>query len=463
MNNELISVKKYNKSLDYLENLEQFCLKCAFVDYYGILGIWNKIPDKIKVEILPTLIKDFSLYKNESEANAQNVDFIGNIWLNTPLKVQKKSIKSVILSLIESEDNKKMAEMQNLDALLFATTHKSLISNSITKILDEIGFLDLINEDEVCKKLYSYLPKTMNYSFFNILKINQKKAIIKLDKSGAEKLLNKLSNHVPVILEIENASELSNEEINKFLNNGVNIKYVNLKNSVNNNELPYNLKTYMACRKKIDDIIKNVGYTVNQKELFVKITKEISKIHYSSIIEEIAQNGELSHFDLNNKYKYNHMYDSCSNLEGLITGKAICGGYVEIMNNIMSCCGIKCIGIVGDESLKINHIWNQINLDGEWYNADVTYDAENIEKQNVAYWLLKSDKDFITDIDGKSVYRWHSPSQDLNDEIHSCPKSVPYSEINFYLNNSSFGSSDEQIKNHSTIKDKLQPKEKGER
>jgi len=53
--------------------------------------------------------------------------------------------------------------------------------------------------------------------------------------------------------------------------------------------------------------------------------------------------------------------------------------------------------------------------------------------------------------------------KDLNDEIHSCPKSVPYSEINFYLNNSSFGSSDEQIKNHSTIKDKLQPKEKGER
>lgn len=89
MNNELISVKKYNKSLDYLKKFEQFCLKGAFVDYYSILRIWNKIPEKIKVEILPTLIKDFSLYKNESEANAQNVDFIGNIWLNTPLKVQK--------------------------------------------------------------------------------------------------------------------------------------------------------------------------------------------------------------------------------------------------------------------------------------------------------------------------------------------------------------------------------------
>ena len=62
MNNELISVKKYNKSLDYLKKIEQFCLKGAFVDYYSILRIWNKIPEKIKVEILPTLIKDFSLY-----------------------------------------------------------------------------------------------------------------------------------------------------------------------------------------------------------------------------------------------------------------------------------------------------------------------------------------------------------------------------------------------------------------
>lgn len=454
MNDNMKSLKYPKKSSEYLRKIEYST---------NYLQTWQKIPDKYKLDLLPTLIKNYAFYDSESETNNQISEFIGNIWGSTPSKVQKKSFKAVIPCFIEDDGNNKMAEMENLDILLFTTINKSIISNSMAQILNYIKSLGIINEDEVFRRLYSYLPKTTNYNFFNILKINQRKSIIKLDKNGAKKLSNKLSNKVPIILEIKNASELSNNEITEFLNNGVNLQYIHLKEETNALAVPYDLKTYMECRKKIDEIIKNIGYTVNQKELFVKVLKEISKIHYSSIIEEIAQNGELSHFDLSNKYKYNHMYDSCSNLEGLITGKAICGGYVEIMNNIMSCCGIKCIGIVGDESLKINHIWNQINLDGEWYNADVTYDAENIEKQNVAYWLLKSDKDFITDIDGKSVYRWHSPSQDLNDEIHSCPKSVPYSEINFYLNNSSFGSSDEQIKNHSTIKDKLQPKEKGER
>lgn len=43
-----------------------------------------------------------------------------------------------------------------------------------------------------------------------------------------------------------------------------------------------------------------------------------------------------------------------------------------------------------------------MKLDGVWYNADITYDAGNIKNKKMAYWLLRSDKDFLTDIDGKS-------------------------------------------------------------
>jgi len=442
--NDNMKLKYPKKSSEYLRKIEYS------TDY---LQTWQKIPDKYKLDLLPTLIKKYAFYGSESETNTKSSEFIGNIWGSTPSKVQKKSFKAVIPCFIEDDGNNKMAEMENLDILLFATINKSIISNSMEQILNYIKSLGIINEDEVYRKLYSYLPKTTNYNFLNILKINQRKSIIKLDKNGAKKLSNKLSNKVPIILEIKNASELSNNEITEFLNNGVNLQYIHLKDETNELAVPYDLKTYMACRKKIDDIIKNVGYTVNQKELFVKVSKEISKIHYFPMDERIAKNKDSSNFDLSNKYKYNRTYNSCSNLEGLITGNAICGGYVEIMNNIMACCGIKCIGVPGKRSLEVNHIWNQVNLDGEWYNADITYDAMNIERENKAYWLLRSDKDFVTDIDGKTPYNIHEPSIYFIDKINVCPKSVPYSEINFYLNNFSSTSSNKKNKNSSRIKD----------
>lgn len=196
--------------------------------------------------------------------------------------------------------------------------------------------------------------------------------------------------------------------------------------------MPYSIETYRKCRQKIDEIIKKVGYTTNQKELFVKIVKEISSIHYLHECEEMSEKGKGALNDIGNMYAFRSIFNPCSNLEGLINGKAICGGYAEIINNIMSCCGIESIVIQGDRTFGIKHIWNQVKLDGVWYNADITYDAENIKNKKMAYWLLRSDKDFLTDIDGKSFYMRHIPSKKQN--IHKCSQSVPYEEVNMYLN-----------------------------
>lgn len=57
----------------------------------------------------------------------------------------------------------------------------------------------------------------------------------------------------------------------------------------------------------------------------------------------------------------------------LVLGSCVCDGYAEAFYLMMSCLGIGCDIVVGstDEGL---HAWNQVNLDGEWYNVDLTWD-----------------------------------------------------------------------------------------
>lgn len=444
MNNKLILLKrKNNKSLEHLEEIKKICIKNGKINLNALCQVWQQVPNKVKIDILPIIIKEFSINKDELIENiVEDVNLVGNLWMYTPKKIQEATIEKVMASLIvEKENDEKIIQLENLQTLLYATKDKRIISKNIGKILKVLNDSKITNIEEAYKELYNELPLTTDYNFLNIFRINKRKNPIKLDKKGIKLLENKLKKNVPIILEVSDAGELSNTEIQKYLDKGLNIQYIRLIGNENGNEceygrntarLPYSIETYRKCRQKIDEIIKKVGYTTNQKELFVKIVKEISSIHYLHECEEMSEKGKGALNDIGNMYAFRSIFNPCSNLEGLINGKAICGGYAEIINNIMSCCGIESIVIQGDRTFGIKHIWNQVKLDGVWYNADITYDAENIKNKKMAYWLLRSDKDFLTDIDGKSFYMRHIPSKKQN--IHKCSQSVPYEEVNMYLN-----------------------------
>lgn len=444
MNNKLILLKrKNNKSLEHLEEIKKICIKNGKINLNALCQVWQQVPNKVKIDILPIIIKEFSINKDELVENiVEDVNLVGNLWMYTPKKIQEATIEKVMVSLIvEKENDEKIIQLENLQTLLYATKDKRITSKNIGKILKVLNDSKITNIEEAYKELYNELPLTTDYNFLNIFRINKRKNPIKLDKKGIKLLENKLKKNVPIILEVSDAGELSNTEIQKYLDKGLNIQYIRLIGNENGNEceygrntarLPYSIETYRKCRQKIDEIIKKVGYTTNQKELFVKIVKEISSIHYLHECEEMSEKGKGALNDIGNMCAFRGIFNPCSNLEGLINGKAICGGYAEIINNIMSCCGIESIVIQGDRTFGIKHIWNQVKLDGVWYNADITYDAENIKNKKMAYWLLRSDKDFLTDIDGKSFYMRHIPSKKQN--IHKCSQSVPYEEVNMYLN-----------------------------
>lgn len=61
----------------------------------------------------------------------------------------------------------------------------------------------------------------------------------------------------------------------------------------------------------------------------------------------------------------------------LVNGKAVCEGYSRAMQLLSSYAGLSCILIRGTGD-GVNHMWNEINIDGQWYNLDVTWCDSNM-------------------------------------------------------------------------------------
>ncbi len=85
----------------------------------------------------------------------------------------------------------------------------------------------------------------------------------------------------------------------------------------------------------------------------------------------------------------------------LIDGRTVCAGYARAFQYIMQKLDIPCYYVVGiaDE----DHAWNMVELDGEFYNVDVTWDDTEYGRYD---YFNKTDAQFETDHTrtGLSVY-----------------------------------------------------------
>ena len=57
----------------------------------------------------------------------------------------------------------------------------------------------------------------------------------------------------------------------------------------------------------------------------------------------------------------------------LVSGKCVCDGYAEAFFLMMSCLKIDCDIVVGDTKDGL-HAWNQVKIEDNWYNVDLTWD-----------------------------------------------------------------------------------------
>lgn len=112
------------------------------------------------------------------------------------------------------------------------------------------------------------------------------------------------------------------------------------------------------------------------------LTEYERELYLHDIINEICDyNDEAVKGD---NYKLEE-YFNCFNIYGaLVDGNAVCQGYADAFSYLLSCVGVNNTQISNQE-----HTWNAVELDGEWYNVDLTW---NDTTQSYYYFNIIDDE-----------------------------------------------------------------------
>ena len=119
---------------------------------------------------------------------------------------------------------------------------------------------------------------------------------------------------------------------------------------------------------EIQNVVNNFLATFIRPEMS-DLEKEIAIIKY--LVENVDYD-----FDEYNKtiHRLNNSYKAYG---ALVNKKAVCSGYAKAFDLLAKKCGLTTNIITGDAysgTIYGPHAWNQIFLDGEWYNVDVTFE-----------------------------------------------------------------------------------------
>ncbi len=144
--------------------------------------------------------------------------------------------------------------------------------------------------------------------------------------------------------------------------------------------------------------VRTIKKIIQQMELIEKeIPKEWDEFQRAKYIYTVLGNYiEYEH----DREKYNG--GKCSNLTGLITGKAICAGYSLIFKEMMDRQGIECDYVRG-RSKNDRHAWNVLTLQGKSYPVDLTWDSSRVHKGKKELEFFGTYKDF---------FKVHTPDKD---------------------------------------------------
>ena len=161
----------------------------------------------------------------------------------------------------------------------------------------------------------------------------------------------------------------------------------------------------------IDRIIASIpNYLLDDPEYQLKVFTYIY-VQLSTMIEydEYAANlidEHLGGFDRDEAYT--DFIIPASDIRGLVRGKAICVGYSLILKTILEKVNIDVIDVSGKKkSGDSSHVWNQVCLDGVWYNCDLTNDCHRIRVGLKCFDFLVSNEDSLNfrDYDLRTDYK----------------------------------------------------------
>lgn len=154
--------------------------------------------------------------------------------------------------------------------------------------------------------------------------------------------------------------------------------------------------TYRYDKSKIPEMVETIDAEV--------------KIALSYIEDNMSdfEKALVIHNYIVTNYEYDYSY-SIANIYDFVDKKTgVCQAYSLMYMYIMEKIEIPCVTV---PSAAMQHIWNMVQIDGQWYHADLTYDDPNVNGVGdvIGYcsykYFLKSDNYMYNDLQSDGTYR----------------------------------------------------------
>jgi len=139
-------------------------------------------------------------------------------------------------------------------------------------------------------------------------------------------------------------------------------------------------------------MINNITYNHNTMNRSNEVTNQFENKRSLTISEKEMIDKKMAEIRRNSAGLYG----------GLVEGKAICVGYATILQEALKKVGIKSMIVTGvktadiiqGKAVRTGHAWNQVQINGKWYNADSTWDAERLKRTGGLAFMLRGDSTF---------------------------------------------------------------------
>ena len=235
---------------------------------------------------------------------------------------------------------------------------------------------------------------------------------------------NQLEGVTGITIKLENFEELTDEDIETILSMQASIK-------LNTNNL-------RGCSPEIlEKLADSISYTIRNDIL--SGDNPYSKEDMTRIIEVITSMKEVlgdSKTDLDRFmtiYKtlmmsIDYDFSGCQGKEectdegvktarslkgALLEGRAVCHGFSLALKQVLEYYGMEAKFIVGLTPSGGAHAWNQVKIDGNWYNTDLTWDYRDARRES------KYDLEYCL-VGDEAFYESHTPQELGSDYWEEC-------------------------------------------
>lgn len=308
--------------------------------------------------------------------------------------------------------------------------------NQASTIEEKLQYFSKIQDDNCKIELLNSIPEKEKYKFIGKLKSSQSIATVlnslsddktkgktfnfvskqfKGNNKGLLEILTQIDFDVTIppnmlTFKLDNINSLNLDfliNMQRHVTNHSEMKFKINEHESDSTKIEYSFSEISAIVAKIEELTADIPEDMDEANKFYKVYSRITGMmtydHNCIRSSNIAKDTLRKAVFTEGFSKAHDNYDEemkairkkpAGLYGGLIDGKAICAGYALILHEALKYVGLKSQYIIGFVPGNDGHAWNQVQIDGKWYNADPTWDSQEYQYYRRYEDMLLSDEDF---------------------------------------------------------------------